>query len=164
MRETTVTDVGEFAATLTAGQCQKVIFTEQDDGPFWLNAKERTSLKYDRRKDTIASRNRTKTELLIELNRKGCNTTLPRFTKKEIITLCAEYILSTVTNVQDIIPGWVNLPKGMLQILYERGFIDPVLVEKPSKMRYSKLGKKNDFDNQTGKLKVDCVKYCCTFY
>ena len=39
--------------------------------------------------------------------------------------------------------GWVGKPKGMLQILYERGFIDPSLSAKEIKEKFSANGKKD---------------------
>ena len=47
----------------------------------------------------------------------------------------------------------------MLQILWERGFIDQSLVKNPRKMRYSKQGKKQDFEEISGDLKEDSRKY-----
>ena len=49
-------------------------------------------------------------------------------------------------------PGWCNKPKGMLQILFERGLIDCTLVNTPRSMRYSKKGKAKDFSEDTGEL------------
>ncbi len=57
-------------------------------------------------------------------------------------------ILTEITN-QIVIPEWLNKPKGMLHILYERGYINEELVTKLSKMRYSKNGKKSDYDPET---------------
>ena len=37
---------------------------------------------------------------------------------------------------------WCSKPKGMLQILFKRGFIDTNLVAKLRMMQYSKGGKK----------------------
>jgi hypothetical protein len=39
--------------------------------------------------------------------------------------------------------GWVGKPKGMLQVLWERGFIDPAI----GWHNYMLNGKKDNFDN-----------------
>ena len=53
----------------------------------------------------------------------------------------------------------MNRPKGMLQVLFERGYIDVNLVTKPSKMCYSKEGKKSDIDPNSGELKEEARQY-----
>ena len=46
----------------------------------------------------------------------------------------------------------------MMQVLYERGYIDV-----NNHKRYSKNGKKNDFDENTKELKEECTKYSLTY-
>ena len=50
----------------------------------------------------------------------------------------------------------------MLHILWEGGFIDQSLVKNPRKMRYSKQGKKQDFEEISGYLKEESGKYNMT--
>jgi hypothetical protein len=48
--------------------------------------------------------------------------------------------------------GRLGKPKGMLQIIWERGWIDSTKVVSGRSMRYSKDGKKEDFgEDRTGK-------------
>ena len=77
--------------------------------------------------------------------------------------MCTERNISTQAFTNITTPGWVNKPKGLLQILFERGFIDPELVKKPSKMRYSRNGKKDDIDETTGVVKDDCQRYALSY-
>ena len=81
MRDTIVPEVGTFPSILTPGDTQTMHFKDNNIGPFWLSNEERLAQKYNVSRNTVTTRNRTKTELLMELNRKGCNTTLRRFTK-----------------------------------------------------------------------------------
>ena len=50
----------------------------------------------------------------------------------------------------------------MLQILWERGFIDQYLVKTPRKMIYSNQEKKQDFEEISGHLKEESRKYNMT--
>jgi hypothetical protein len=59
--------------------------------------------------------------------------------------LACENHISLYNKEDDIEKGWIGQPKGMLQILWEYGFIDPS-VEDP-KRYYSKDGK-----TSTGKI------------
>ena len=72
-----------------------------------------------------------------------------------------EIYLQPVT-IRNIRPGCCNKPKGMLQILYERGFIDVTLVRTPRSMRYSKDGKKEEMDAETGEVKDECKCFSLT--
>ena len=60
-----------------------------------------------------------------------------------------------------IIPGWLGQPKGMLQILYEQGWIDLAKVHSPQKISYSKNGKQSIMD-ENGILRDDAKKYSLT--
>jgi hypothetical protein len=48
---------------------------------------------------------------------KNCN-------KLQLKQLASDFQIATVHEVDQIIEGWMGKPKGVLQILYERGFID----------------------------------------
>ena len=43
--------------------------------------------------------------------------------------------------------GWSNKPKGMLQILYERGFINPVMTKQEMLRYYTIVGRKDASGN-----------------
>ena len=49
----------------------------------------------------------------------------------------------------------------MLQILWERGWIDVALVKNPHPMRYSKGGKKDELDEE-GNIKHEFEQYSLT--
>ena len=87
--------------------------------------------KYDIAKnDESTSKCLTKLKLLIILRSNGVDTTNRRYLKVELENMCTERNISSQTSTNIITPGWVNTPKRLLQMLFERGFIDLELVKK----------------------------------
>ena len=70
MRDTTIHEVGEFGAQLTVGDRQSMNFSESDRGPFWMDDAECASSKYNIEKNTNSVRQKTKIELLQDLQKK----------------------------------------------------------------------------------------------
>ncbi len=68
------------------------------------------------------------------------------------MALCGPRNICTTVEEQKVKEGWLGKPKGMLQVLWERGWIDSSKVVTARRMRYSKDGKKEDF-GEDGKLK-----------
>jgi hypothetical protein len=66
--------------------------------------------------------------------------------KDELQVLCKNKDLPIVEELGEVVKGWEEKPKGMLQILWERGFIDPA----KKKEDYTVYGKKNVFGNVIG--------------
>ena len=97
-----------------------------------------------------------------ELQISGADTTSRRYLKPELVQMCKDRNIPTDITNPVVIPGWLNKPKGMSQILYERGYINKELVTKPSRMRYSKNGKKNDYEHDKRTLKSTCEQYSLT--
>ena len=116
-----------------------------------MTDEEKLETKYNIVLSDIITKNRTKTELLIELRKIGIDTTVKRFLKSELIVLANENNVPISTSENNVTKGWVNKPKGILQILWERGFIDEFQVKSPRSSRYSKDGRKGDVDAD-GKL------------
>ena len=125
-----------------------------DHGPFWLSLSEYNKTKFDVVNDRSFVRKKTKAELFIESNTKGHDTTSKRYLKTELEELCNGYNIEASTTTKEIVPGWLHKSKGMLQVLYKRGFINTELVTKPSKMRYSKSGWKDNMNIETGEIKT----------
>jgi hypothetical protein len=46
-------------------------------------------------------------------------------TKDELQILCKNQGIPIAEELDEVVEGWENRPKGVLQILWERGFIDP---------------------------------------
>jgi hypothetical protein len=63
--------------------------------------------------------------------------------KDNLPVLCKNKDIPIEEEINKIIKGWEGKPKGMLQILWERGFIDPA----KKKEDYTIHGKKDAFGN-----------------
>ena len=148
MRDTSVTEVGQYSSLLKVGDLQILSFADGDEGPFWMNDTERLETKDDVVTSEVITKQKTKTELLIELRQKGVDTTVKRFLKTELITLASEHHIPISKTDNDVVKGWMHKPKGMLQILWERGFIDSTKVKTARSSRYSKDGKKGDLNDE----------------
>ena len=146
MRDGFIHQKGTYQSAHCAGP-QRMHFVDQDDGPFWMTPDEKAATKYDRTDGTTQRKEKTKAQLLINLRARGVDTTKKRYLKPELIQMCHENNISIIEDIAGVIPGWVGKPKGMLQVLYERGMIDPSLVTSPNSMRYSKEGRRNEFDD-----------------
>ena len=112
-----------------------------------MNDTERLETKDDVVTSEVITKQKTKTELLIELRQKGVDTTVKRFLKTELITLASKHHIPISKTNNDVVKGWMHKPKGMLQILWERGFIDSTKVKTARSSRYSKDGKKGDLND-----------------
>ena len=69
------------------------------------------------------------------------DTTSRRFLLKELKELAVWNNIATSTVTKNVRKGWCNTPKGMLQILWERGYIDSTLVKiaRFTEMFYTRL-------------------------
>ena len=88
MRETVVPEIGHYNAILTVGDIQRMQFIDTNPGPFWMSTDKALSSKYDVISPSTKVREKTKVELLVELNSKGVDTTTRRYMKNEIVSLC----------------------------------------------------------------------------
>jgi hypothetical protein len=61
-----------------------------DDGPFWMTPALRAETKHDKQLGTVATRNKSKIELLKDLRESGYDTTRQRFLKNELLALCGQ--------------------------------------------------------------------------
>jgi hypothetical protein len=132
-----------FPATLKVGDVQHMKFDPTDDGPFWMDAATRGKT----RKDVILSgakkkRMFRKDELRQMLIAKG----LTMKGKLKDLQAAAQLNGIPIEEVKEkVIEGWENKAKGLLQVLWERGWIDPQ-VNKPYHY-YTINGKKEIFGN-----------------
>ena len=162
MHDTIIQEVGPHPRTLNVGDKQVMYFVDEDDGPFWTTQAQRLGTKHDRQLGTAKSRSKTKIELLKDLRQSGYDTTKQRYRKEDLVALCGQRNLPITIEEQEIKEGWLGKPKGMLQILWERGWIDSSKVVSARSMRYSKDGKKEDF-GEDGKLKEASQQYALSY-
>jgi hypothetical protein len=151
MHATIIHEVGPHPRILHVSDNQEMHFVEGDNGPFWMTLAQQAKTKHDRHLGTAKTRKKEKIELLKDLRQSGHDTTKQQYLKADLLALCGQRnILVTVEECQ-VKEGWLGRPKEMLQILWERGWIDWTKVVSGRSMRYSKDEKKKKTLVRTGK-------------
>ena len=140
MHETTVGEIGPYPSMLKVGEQQSMLFTDSCKCPFWLKYMDKVQSRIDVSHYGSQNKVKTKTKLLVDLRYTGVNTTSLRYLKLNLATMCITQNIPTTISIQNSTPGWLRSPKGMLQIIFERGYIDVSLVTSPYSIRYSKNG------------------------
>jgi hypothetical protein len=116
-------------------------------GPFNMTTEERERRKYDRRTGIFFMRKKRMTELKAELKEKGVNA---KGKMKRVIELATTAGVALEVREEKVEQGWHGQAKGLLQILFERGLIDPAKFDPRDGKRqkyYSVDGKKDKFGN-----------------
>jgi len=114
--------LGLYQRTLNAGDTQYFVFQPDDSGPFWLSEQQREELRNDKEiAGQTLKRNFTKAELTAKLREKEIMAT---GSLKALKKLCDQNQVPTAEFIQKIKQRWVGKQKGLLQILWERGWID----------------------------------------
>ena len=146
MRETKI-ETNEYLGpfqhelTLPVGSIQRMHFLASDVGPYYLLAADKELKRTDRPTGTTIKRFRNKADLQKDLAATGVSA---KGSKDELQALCKNKNVPIEEEIAGVEEGWVGKPKGMLQILWERGFIDP---EKTNKADYTLSGKKDAYGN-----------------
>ena len=136
--------LGPFPAILQVGGCQHMNYQYGDSEPFYKSEAEREASKFDRQTGVSKSKIRKKEAMETDLRAKGVRA---KGNKVAIIELCKQNDVPYKVLTETIIEGWNGKPKGMLQILWERGFIDPEIEPAKAEGFYSNDGKKDAFGN-----------------
>jgi hypothetical protein len=126
MRDTTIKKeqgyLGPYPSKLKPGDVQSMVFNEADDGPFWMTREEQENKRHDKTiNDQSTSRTLRKGELKVILAEKNIST---KGTSKELLKRAQEHNIETKVTSSKVIEGWQGKAKGLLQVLWERGFID----------------------------------------
>jgi hypothetical protein len=161
MHETTITAdcLGPFPKQLQAGAKQSMIFQDTDQGPFQLNKKlqtpeQRSARKQDRETGNINQREaRSKKELLEKLKAEtgeDFGTAYRRL--EELKEICKEKNISTKVAIKEVESGWLAKPKGLFQVLWERGWIDE------SKLSQYVKDKRREWLDKDGNVKEEHVE------
>ena len=150
MRDSTITNgcLGQHNPKLAVGDIQRMVFTEDDVGPFWMTPEQRELTKYDRPTGASKTFNKKRSELIRDLKRADVELPRRRFLIADLRTFAAQHGIATTYDQQLKEEGWVNKPKGLLQVLWERGFIDSSIPLKS----YTIQGPKKD-DGERDKTK-----------
>ena len=131
--------LGPFPRKLSVGDTLHLMFQPSDVGPFWMTEAAREGCRHDVIRDEPPKQlPRNRAELIVDLQAKNINTKGKN--KKELMTLCSQHEIPITEEVTKINEGWEGKAKGLLQVLWERGFIDGNNLKK-----YSLTGKKDEF-------------------
>ena len=150
MRDTKIKEVGPYRRILNVGDVQKMVFTENDTGPFYL--KNPSSRKYDRFTGHVKVLDKSKKMLLEEIKKTGFQVR-GYYSRVELEKIAQEKHISLTYNHHVREEGWINKPKGLLQVLWERGYIDENKIGE-----YSEKGKKKHLD-ENGNVKKEYEIY-----
>jgi hypothetical protein len=118
----------EHDRKLKVGDEQKMIFGPDDEGPYWMTPEEKEKTRKDQYGLATTQREYTKPQLIEMLKREGIMS--PKGNRQQIRDMAQEAGLALTYLKREIIQGWEGKPKGMEQILWERGWIDPKVARK----------------------------------
>ena len=134
IRNSTIDDgcLGPFNRTLSTGDMQSMVFEEHHDGPWWMTTLEgrearRRDILHAPTEDGTTTKltNRTKLQLANALRDKAGVTVDPFRPLNEIKEFANRHSVDLQYRKAHIMEGWVGKSIGLLQILWERGWIDP---------------------------------------
>ncbi len=154
MRASTIADrtyLGPHTSTLSVGDIQHMQFRDGDEGPFWMTVQQREQSKNDHESDEIQVKKYTKKELIDQLvARTGLSVNnFHRRSLKNLQDVATANQLPLEHAVPRIKEGWMGKPKGMLQILFERGFLDTRGKTNDEIVKYYTVnGRKDDNGNE----------------
>jgi hypothetical protein len=136
--------LGPFPAMLQVGEYQHMVYQEGDVGPFFKTEAEQQASKFDTLTGDTAPKIRLKDAMEKDLRAKGVRA---KGNKIAIIELCKQNNVPHEVVCDTMNEGWNGKAKGMLQILWERGFIDPAIEVTKAEKFYTNDGKKDAFGN-----------------
>jgi hypothetical protein len=115
-------------------------YKSSDRGPYYLSIEERERQRHDRPTGKTLTENKTKDMILNNLKESSIHVIGTVVQLKEI---ARRNNIPVIFDMQEIIKGWEGQPKGMLQVLWERGFVDGSQSEK----HYTIEGRKDQVGN-----------------
>jgi hypothetical protein len=138
--------LGPFPAILQVWEYQHHMnYQDGDSGPFYKSEAERgEASKFDHQTGVSRRKIRKKEAMEIDLRAKGVRA---KGNKVVIVQLCKHNDVPYKVFTETIIEGRNGKRKGMLQILWERGFIDHAIEPAKAEGFYSNDGKKDAFGN-----------------
>ena len=122
MHPTAVKEIGPHPATLQPGDTQCMVFRSSDKGPFYMETPNK--FKHTRETDETIKQKKTKEELLSELKKKKGYEVTKYISMADIVKVAQSKGIRTVRSEKQKIFGWCGQPKGLIQVLWERGLID----------------------------------------
>ena len=149
MRDTVIIQADGYLGThspkLNVGDTQSLVFKPDDIGPWYISREQREAQRYDRPTGQSRRVERSKKLLIKALSEAGVELPEQRsYTRKELQTFAKRHDVDIFEDKQQIIGGWIGQPKGLLQVLWERGLLNETMLDK-----YTLDGRK---DPITGKI------------
>ena len=125
MRETIIKQslgyLGPHSPKLQVGDTQSMVFSATDSGPFWMTEVQREETRHDQILDEPTTREFTKDELVRALKARGVSA---KGRKPAVQKIAQEHGLPIKETKPKVVEGWEAKPKGLLQVLWERGIVD----------------------------------------
>ncbi|KAI2496293.1 hypothetical protein MHU86_18205 [Fragilaria crotonensis] len=126
--------LGMNERTVNVGDTQSFVFRPGNAGPFWMTVQERELNRQDRilppLSGTPRTRNRTFSELQAELRPLNVLNERRQYRLAELQELAKTNNVDVKVIRTREKKGWQGQPKGLLQVLWERGWIDEANLEK----------------------------------
>jgi hypothetical protein len=142
---------GPFPLILNVGNTQHFYFQEGDDGPFWLFEEEKLSQKFDRTVGRKRQVDKTKADLAQELSQGQIQVDDPwKYKLDWLREMAHKRNIDLKRNETLKREGWVGKQKGLLQVLWERGWIDESNLQEDQVLQKDDEGEViNDFSLET---------------
>ena len=155
MRSTTIEHVSYLGPynhdkKLKVGDIQSMVYNEHDVGPYYFNNATKISKKFDKTDGSTREVELTKEELMENLKAVGITA---KGKKEDLVKVCTNNNLPLKRTETIVDEGWCDKAKGSLQILWERGWIDP----SKSHKYYTKEGKKDLYGLVDESTSIDCL-------
>jgi hypothetical protein len=146
--------LGDHAQQLQVGDTQHFIFQDGDTGPYFLTEAQRNEKKFDTPTGRLLSKKKTKKELATELVSLGLVDVhnVPSWLA-ELQEKANQHNIDLKVSVPLIVEGWMGKAKGLNQIAWERGLIDPLETYTKADL-VELLLKCSDFDNAETNLQM----------
>ncbi|KAI2511392.1 hypothetical protein MHU86_3003 [Fragilaria crotonensis] len=135
MRDSTILKedgfLGPHSPQLRVGDTQSLVFKIGDSGPFYLSPEQRELQRHDRPTGRHKLVEKSKKLLVNSLKEAGVLLQQQRsYSKKELQEYARSNNVDLFEQRETVVPGWQGQPKGLLQVLWERGLIDDKSLEK----------------------------------
>ncbi len=129
MRDTTIMAeegyLGPHLPELCVADIQSMMLAAKDQGPWYLTPEQQAMQLHDRLTGKIKLVERSRKQLLEALNAKGVTLQQQRgYSKKELQDLARNNQIELHLCKEQVTPGWEGKPKGLLQVLGERGLLE----------------------------------------
>ena len=149
MRDSKIVDetyLGPHSPLLQVGDVQSMVFCEGDAGPFWMSEEKQNETKNDFVSSDIEIKAYTKKELVGKLGEVPTidRCSLQGLGVKELQTMAQNHNIPIRFEQRKMKEGWMGKAKGMIQILYERGFIDTATQTKEQAFSFYQVQGKKD--------------------